>query len=123
GTSPQDEMSGWPFRALSGDDPMRSSSLSVLVLSVMLPAISAPAFAQTETTLDPVVLSGGLTPMRAAGYGRAFSVVTAEEIEKRGITTVQDALRAFPGVLVNGTGREMGQVRIRGGEGDHTLVV
>ncbi|MFC3314372.1 TonB-dependent receptor plug domain-containing protein [Falsigemmobacter intermedius] len=102
---------------------MRSSSLSVLAISIVLPAISAPAFSQTETTLDPVVVSGGLTPMRAADYGRAFSVVTAEEIEKRGITTVQDALRAVPGVSVNGTGREMGQVRIRGGEGDHTLVL
>ncbi|WP_158617326.1 TonB-dependent receptor plug domain-containing protein [Falsigemmobacter faecalis] len=102
---------------------MRSSSLSVLTLSLVLPAVSVPAFAQTETALDPVVLSGGLAPIRAADYGRAFSILTAEEIEKRGITNVQDALRALPGVSVNGAGREMGQVRIRGGEGDHTLVL
>ena len=50
-------------------------------------------------------------------------MVTAEQIKQRGITSVQDALRAVPGVAVNGSGRSFTQVRIRGGEGNHTLVL
>ncbi|WP_018633384.1 TonB-dependent receptor plug domain-containing protein [Neomegalonema perideroedes] len=78
---------------------------------------------QTAIQLDPIILSGGLTPAEAATYARAYTVVTAAEIEARGITTVQDALRSVPGVAVSGAGRDFTQVRIRGGEANHTLVL
>ena len=86
-------------------------------------ALSAPAQAQDTVTLSPIIVSGGLTPIAAARYGRAASVITAQEIEERGILSVQDALRAVPGVSVNGTGHSSTQVRIRGGEGNHTLIL
>lgn len=88
-----------------------------------LSAFAMPAQAQEPTALDPIIVSGGLTPIEAARYGRAASVITAQEIEERGILSVQEALRAVPGVSVNGTGHSSTQVRIRGGEGNHTLIL
>lgn len=78
---------------------------------------------QQAFALDDIVISGGLTPVEAEKYGRAASVLTAKEIESRGISNVQDALRAVPGVSVNGSSTSFTQVRIRGGETNHTLVL
>ncbi len=107
---------------------MRSSSLSALALGLVLPAVTlSTAFAQEAgdpgVSLGTIWLSGGLSPIEEARYGRAFSVITAEEIKERGITSVQDALRAIPGVSVNGSGRSFTQIRIRGGEGNHTMIL
>ncbi|WP_246026710.1 TonB-dependent receptor plug domain-containing protein [Paracoccus luteus] len=79
--------------------------------------------AQDPVLLDEIIISGGITPIEQARYGRAYSVLTAEQIRQRGITSVQDALRAVPGVAVNGSGRSFTKVRIRGGEGNHALVL
>ncbi|OWU85634.1 TonB-dependent receptor [Oceanicola sp. 22II-s10i] len=86
-------------------------------------AVAAPVHAQESFTLDPIIVSGGLTPIEAARYGRSVSVVTARDIEERGIRSVQDALRAVPGVAVNSNGHSFTQVRIRGGEANHTLIL
>lgn len=99
---------------------IRPTHLSTLALAAMLPSLAA---AQETTTLDEIVLSGGLTPVEADSFSRAYTVVTAEEIARRGIATVQDALRALPGVAVNSTPEIFTQVRLRGGEGNHTLVL
>ena len=96
---------------------------TVLAASAGLLSLSAPVAAQEAFVLDEIIVTGGLSPIAAEKYGRAVSVVTAEDIEERGITTVQDALRALPGVSVNGTGPSSTQIRIRGGEGNHTLVL
>ncbi len=73
--------------------------------------------------LDEIIVSGGFTPVEAEKYGRSATVITNEEIKERGITTVRDALRAVPGVSVSETGGNLTQVRIRGGEANHTLVL
>ncbi|MFY0310140.1 hypothetical protein ACFMBG_09625 [Leisingera sp. D0M16] len=46
----------------------------------------------------------GGTPAEARKYGRSVPVLASEEIEGRGITTVQDALRSVPGLMLNGSG-------------------
>jgi len=96
---------------------------TVLAASAGLLSLSAPVAAQETFVLDEIIVTGGLSPIAAEKYGRAVSVVTAEDIEERGITMVQDALRALPGVSVNGTGTSDTQIRIRGGEANHTLVL
>ncbi|MEM7208693.1 MAG: TonB-dependent receptor [Pseudomonadota bacterium] len=103
---------------------MNPLSVFALAALVATSSLSTPANAQDDTVdLGTVVLSGGLTPVAANAYGRASTIITAQEIIDRGITTVQDALRAVPGVSVNGSGGNFTQVRIRGGEGNHTLIL
>ncbi|MDX1742782.1 MAG: TonB-dependent receptor [Ruegeria sp.] len=86
-------------------------------------AASTTADAQETIDIGTIVISGGFTPIEEQKYGRAASVITAEEIARRGITTVQDALRAVPGVSVSGSGETLTQVRIRGAESSHTLIL
>lgn len=81
------------------------------------------ATAQDSYELGEIIVSGGLTPIAAEAYGRAATVLTAEDIEGRGITTLQDALRAVPGLSVSGAGANYAQVRIRGAESNHTLIL
>jgi len=75
--------------------------------------------------LDPIIVSGGLTPVPAERYGRAVSVVTAEDLDRSQTVYVSDALRALPGVAVSRTGGYGGAtaVRIRGAEDNHTVVL
>ncbi len=110
----------------------RITQISTLALCAALAPVTAlapvSALAQeadtTEAvTLDTVVISGGLSPIAADAYGRAYTVLTAAELEKRGLRSVQDALRAVPGVSVSSAGASLTQVRIRGAEASHTLIL
>lgn len=74
-------------------------------------------------TLDPIVISGGLTPLAAENYARSYTVLTAGDMAAAGVTSVQDALRRVPGVAVTSTGDSYTQVRIRGSEFSHVLVL
>lgn len=96
---------------------------ALLATVATAPLLALPATAQDAFDLGEIIISGGLSPIDAARYGRAASVVTAQDIQARGITTVQDALRALPGVSVSNSGASLGTVRIRGGESSHTLVL
>jgi vitamin B12 transporter len=66
--------------------------------------------------------AGGLPSDR---IGNAVAVVTGEELKARQIRNGVEALRSLPGVEVSRTGGVAGisQVRIRGAEAHHTLVV
>jgi vitamin B12 transporter len=57
--------------------------------------------------------------------GTPVSVVTGEDIRARQIRNAVDAIRSLPGVAVSnsGGGGQNVQVRIRGAEGNHTLVI
>lgn len=100
------------------------AALPPLVLAALPLSLQAQETADA-VELAPVVISGGLTPIAAERYGRANSVITAEELEDRQITYAVDALRALPGVAVSRTGGFGGttQVRLRGAESNHTLVL
>ena len=82
---------------------------------------SAPVAA---AALDRIIISGSLTEATLADTGSAVTVITAEELEQRQIRFVSDALRAVPGVAVNRLGPTgaVTQVRIRGAEGNHSVV-
>ncbi|WP_111735115.1 TonB-dependent receptor plug domain-containing protein [Roseovarius amoyensis] len=81
------------------------------------------AVAEEAIELDPIIVSGGLSPVEAAGYGRSVTVMTGEEIKERGIATVQDALRTVPGLAISSSGGNYTEVRIRGAEANHTLIL
>lgn len=102
---------------------MKHSILAALTASTAI-AIQ-PAQAEEVFDLDTIIVSGGLTPVDASEYGRAATVLTEEEIEQSGDQYVADVLRSVPGVSVSRTGSFGGltQVRLRGHEGNHTLVL
>lgn len=65
------------------------------------------------------------TGQPAEAVGTSVSVVTAKELEGQQIRHAADALRSLPGVHVGTQGSfgSLTQVRIRGAEGNHTLVL
>ncbi|MEP3329615.1 TonB-dependent receptor [Sedimentitalea sp.] len=97
---------------------------TIRMACVAISAVAAgPVLAQTPYELDEIIVSGGFSPIEERRYGQSASVLTAQDIEDRGILTVQDALRAVPGLAVSGTGNNFTQVRIRGAEANHTLIM
>src|SRR5688572_16450277 len=89
---------------------------------------SGGAYAQQVSPAAPlqeVVISGSRTETTLADTGSAVSILTGAELEQRQIRLVSDALRAVPGVAVSRQGPvgTVTQVRIRGGEANHTVVL
>lgn len=101
------------------------TSAAVSAVLAWAGAAAAQEWTDAPLALDPIIVSGGLTPVPAQEFGRAVSIVTAEELERSQTQYVADALRALPGVAVSRTGGVGGltQVRIRGAEGNHTVVL
>lgn len=94
-------------------------------LTALCLALPAAALADEPLVAEEIIVSGGRTPIEASAYGRAHSVVTAAEIEERQLRDLPEILRALPGVSVSRTGPASGltQVRLRGSEGNHVLVL
>jgi vitamin B12 transporter len=93
-----------------------------------VPATSAAAAAAGEAGGSPGA-GDGPTPstggIAADKVGTSVSVVTAQDIKNQQIRNGAEALRSLPGVSVSRSGTSAGltQVRIRGAEGNHTLVL
>lgn len=85
----------------------------------------AQVMAPTAASLDRIIISGNRAETPAAEVGSAISVITGEELEQRQIRIVSDALREVPGVAVSRQGPTgtATQVRIRGAEANHTVVL
>ena len=85
----------------------------------------AQGFEEEATQLRRIVVSAGRTPVAAEAVGRAHTVITGEELETTQQRYVADALRKVPGLAVSRTGGNGGmtQIRIRGSEANHVLVL
>lgn len=85
-------------------------------------AAPLPSFAQSEITVY-APFRGIATPIARAGS--AVSVITREEIERSGAASVAEILQSAPGVSFTSAGGfgSNGDVFIRGGENQHTLVL
>ncbi len=83
------------------------------------------AVAQPAIELDEIIVSGGLTPVDAQSFARAVTIIDAAEIARRNPRTFADVLRTVPGVAVSRSGGPGGftQVRVRGAEANHVLVL
>ena len=81
--------------------------------------------AERGVIIDEIVVTASRTVMPLTSVGSAIDVLTAEDIAARPRFQVSDLLREVPGVSVNRSG-QMGsqtQVRLRGAEANHTLVL
>ncbi|WP_432349489.1 TonB-dependent receptor (plasmid) [Shinella yambaruensis] len=99
---------------------------SLLVIALCPPVYAQErAAADAPTDLDEIVITDGLTSVDLKKSGRAVTVITGEQIEKNQVRYVADALRLVPGFAVSRTGSFGGltQVRVRGAEGNHVLVM
>ena len=100
---------------------------SLLAILAASPLAASAQEAAATSTVDPLVVtasrSGDATP--ADLLGASVTVIDDAALQQRQTVVVSDVLRDVPGVAVSRTGAVGGltQVRIRGAEGNHTLVL
>ena len=75
--------------------------------------------------MDPLIVDASLTSRHLSQTGSSVTILTREEIARAGQPFLLDVLRALPGLSLSQTGPLGGvaNIRIRGGESDHTLVL
>lgn len=100
----------------------------LVTLAAVLAVLPIGAFAQSaddELVGEDIIVTGGLTPISVDQIGRAYTVITGEQLQARGTRYVADALRLVPGLAVSRTGSFGGltQIRARGAEGNQILVL
>ncbi len=75
--------------------------------------------------IDQIVVTGARSPLPVEQIGSAVTVITREDIERREARHVTDLLRTVPGFSVSHSGvtGSQAQVRVRGAEANHVLVL
>ena len=87
-------------------------------------ALALPAFAE-EPVEKVVVTASRIGSVAEDRLGTAVTIIDREQLEERQTVFVSDVLRDVPGVAVNRLGApgSLTQVRMRGAEANHTLVL
>ena len=118
-----------PAQARNRSTTTRRTSTPAADASASLPA-AGPATASADvdasaTGGESADASGAVRGFDADRSGSAVSVVTGAELKARQIRNGGEALRSLPGVALNRTGGFAGvtEARIRGADGNHTLVL
>ncbi|MFD1333012.1 TonB-dependent receptor plug domain-containing protein [Methylopila musalis] len=106
------------------------AALSALTLSLVSPSFARAQHAPeaepaASEALPELAVTANKVEGPKAAIGSAVSSLSREELETRQIRVVSDALRELPGVAVSRTGPvgALTQIRIRGSEGNQTLVL
>jgi len=101
--------------------------MSLLSTAIMLS--TAPLLSQTvnsnETEIQEVLVSASLIPIAASKSASAITVIDSEQLKNRAALSVSDLLRDVPGLAVSRSGVQgsLTQVRVRGAEANHLLVL
>ncbi len=106
----------------AGRSPAALAALAALPFATLpLPAAAQESLPQTPE----VVVSASRVALPSAAVGSAVTVITAEDLADKQSRFVADVLREVPGVSVTRSGGfgSMTQVRLRGAESNHTLVL
>ena len=101
---------------------MRFRSFLTLSAALALPILAA---ADDNEQLDQIIVSGSRTPLAMNQLGSTVAVISRDDIERREARTVTELLRSVPGFAVSHTGvaGSQTQVRVRGAEANHILVM
>src|SRR5690606_21344045 len=124
------------FPRTDGPSPARARCCSIRSLLILPTLLGAPGFtvaaepsAATSSAADAaweeVVVVAHHLPRPARVVGSAVTVLDAADIDVRRVDLGAELLREVPGLAVSRSGQvgNVTQVRIRGAEGNHTLVL
>ncbi len=87
---------------------------------------ASPVLAQQSRQPDTsptIVITHSRIPTEVAKVGQSIALITAEEIESQGHTSLNSVLRAIPGLAMSHQPGGFSQLRIRGAESNHLLVL
>ena len=96
---------------------------TVSLLSVLPFAAQGQTTQQTE--IEEVLVSASLLPIAASRSANAITVIDSEQLKNRAALSVSDLLRDVPGLAVSRSGVQGSatQIRVRGAEANHLLVL
>jgi outer membrane cobalamin receptor len=106
--------------------PARRHCSAALVSASLAALAWGPVLAETEPqTLPETVVTATRYAVPAETVGSSLTTITGEQLRQKQTKFVSDALCDVPGLAVNrsGTFGALTQVRIRGAEGNQTLVI
>ncbi|PHS25012.1 MAG: hypothetical protein COA84_08305 [Robiginitomaculum sp.] len=101
-------------------------NLKLLASIAIWPALAFPAFSAEDSAKEAeIIIIGAHTPIPAAEVTAAISVIDGADMQALGTVFTADALRSVPGISVNRSGPAgaLTQVRLRGSEANHVLVL
>ncbi|HIG68128.1 MAG TPA: TonB-dependent receptor [Porticoccaceae bacterium] len=103
---------------------MRKISLLSLVLTLSATSLQAQTVA-ADTEIQEVLVSASLVPIAVSRSANAITVIDREQINNRAALSVSELLRDVPGFAVSRSGVQgsQTQIRVRGAEANHLLVM
>lgn len=101
-----------------------ASFLAIFTVTHTNQAYAEPA-ENSDSYLHEVVVTASLQPVSLQQTGNAITVISSDDIEKSNATMVSDLLRDVPGLAVSRSGvlGSTTQLRVRGSEANHVLVM
>jgi vitamin B12 transporter len=104
---------------------MKFPVLITLIAASVLPTIAYTQESNDDAKLDQIIVSASRTPLTISRLGSTVSVISRDDIERRQARNVSELLRSIPGFAVSHTGvnGSQTQVRVRGAEANHILVL
>ena len=96
---------------------------AILLFAAVSLMIGHSLYAQETYELNEIVISGGNTPILRNELATSHTIISKQEIEQSSNKSLSHILRNVPGLAVSSAGTATTQIRIRGGEGNHTLVL
>lgn len=98
---------------------------SLCACSALVPAWAETTAEGTHVPVETLVIEGVRTPITLAEMPTATTVIDREQLDLRQSFHVVDVLRDVPGVALSQSGPagSQAQVRLRGAEGNHVLVL
>lgn len=99
---------------------------STFLVAIGASFITFPVLAASgDESLDQIIVTGSRSPVSINSVGSAVTVITRDDIERRQARYVSDLLRTVPGFSVSqsGVAGSQTQVRVRGAEANHVLVL
>ncbi len=79
---------------------------------------------QPGDTLEAILVTASRTPVPASRTGSSYTIISREDLERRQVVYVADALRDVPGFAISrsGTLGSQTQLRVRGAEANQVMV-
>ncbi len=113
---------------------LTSSTTPAIAFLAIWAVVAFPALAVGQSVervaggsenIPSIHITANRIAISAEEVGSAYSALTREDLEKRQVRVISDVLRDVPGLAVSRSGSTGGftQLRIRGAEADHTLVL
>ena len=102
---------------------MNKLSTLILCIASIIPGFSAAQ--QADGDMEDILVSASLLPITSKRSANAITIIDSDQIKNRAVVSVSDLLRDVAGLAVSRSGVQgsQTQIRVRGGEANHLLVL